>query len=308
MKGTGGLIRGGRAVGGWLGRVSRFRKPQAQASPASGEPRIGLALGGGFARGIAHAGVLRAFEQHGIPIYAIAGVSSGAMVAAAYASGTSPGEIQRAGCSMRFNDVARWTISRMGLAASERMEPFLLKLLKKYRFEEMRIPLAIVATDLASGQPAVFHGSGDVLMPIRASCAYPGLYQPVRNNGSFLVDGAMAMEIPARAVRELGATHVVSVHIPMPCLVSTPRNLFHVVNRCFQILQSRTEPSWRECSDIVIEPDLQGMSWDAFDCGDQMVAAGEAAALAVLPRIRRWLEDAPSAKVTMPAETLRVTG
>lgn len=307
MKGTGRLIRSGRKVGGWLGRVYKPRKLQV-TPPLSGTPRIGLALGGGFARGIAHAGVLQALERHRIPIHAIAGVSAGAMVAAAYASGTSPGEIQQIGCSMRFNHVARWTISRMGLAASERMTPFLLKLLKTYRFEEMRIPLAVVATELASGRPAVFRDSGDVLLPIRASCSYPGLYQPVRLNGFFLVDGAMAMEIPAQAVRDLGATHVISVHIPMPGLPSAPRNLFHVVNRCFQILQTRTEPAWRECSDLVIEPDLQGLGWDAFDCGEQMVAAGEAATLAVLPQIEQWLSRTPATLPAREPETLRLTG
>jgi NTE family protein len=307
MKGTGRLVRSGRKVGGWLGRVYRPRKSPA-APPASRMPRIGLALGGGFARGIAHVGVLQALERHRIPIHAIAGVSAGAMVAAAYASGTSPEEIQQIGCSMRFNHVARWTISRMGLAASERMTPFLLRLLKNYQFEQMRIPLAVVATDLTTGQPAVFRDSGDVLLPIRASCSYPGLYQPVRVNGYFLVDGAMAMEIPAQAVRDLGATHVISVHIAMAGLPSAPRNLFHVVNRCFQILQIRTEPAWRACSDIVIEPDLQGLSWDAFECGEQMVAAGEAATLAVLPQIEAWLSEAPAARSSIEPQALRLTG
>src|SRR5437762_12104160 len=114
-------------------------------------PRIGLALGGGFARGIAHAGVLRAFERHGIPLHCITGVSAGSIVAAAFASGAQADDIGLIGASMRFRDVARWSLCRMGFLGSERMKRFLERLLKTYRFEEMRIPLGIVATDLCTG-------------------------------------------------------------------------------------------------------------------------------------------------------------
>lgn len=286
MKGTGTLARSGRHVGRWLGSIHR-RALHLRPAAGSGE-RIGLALGGGFARGIAHAGILRVFEQHGIEIHCIAGVSAGAIVAAAYASGASPEEIRRMGCSMRFADVARWTISRMGLVGSERMAGFLMRLLKCYRFDEMRIPLAIVATDLASTTPVIFRDQGDVLLPVRASCSYPGLFQPVRYQETYLVDGAMSMEIPAAAARALGATRVISVHLPIQGPSAIPSNMFQVINRCFQIMHTRTEQSWRSQSDLVIEPDVRGISWDAFQCGEQIVAAGEKAALEALPQILSW--------------------
>ena len=108
--------------------------------------RIGLALGGGFARGIAHAGVLKVFEERNIPIHCVAGVSAGSLAAAAFASGVSAAEIAHISSSMRFGDVARWTFSRMGLVGNERMAVFLRKLLKSFRFEDMRIPLGVVAT------------------------------------------------------------------------------------------------------------------------------------------------------------------
>src|SRR5687767_2204166 len=167
--------------------------PPSQSTPV--QPRIGLALGGGFARGVAHAGVLRAFERQGIPLHCITGVSAGAIVAAAYASGAKADEIARAGCAMRFGDVARWSLCRMGFVVSERMKRFLERLLKSYRFEEMRIPLGVIATDLCTGQPVSFRDTGDVFLPIRASCSYPGLFQPVRYQDQLLVDGAMSMEI-----------------------------------------------------------------------------------------------------------------
>jgi NTE family protein len=264
--------------------------PPVTAAP----PKIGIALGGGFARGIAHAGLLKVFQEHRIPIHCITGVSAGAIVAAAYASGAEPDEIARVGSSMRFTDIGRWSLGWMGFAASERMKTFLERLLKTSRFEEMRVPLGIVATDLATGDPVPFHGEGEVVVPIRASCAYPGLFHPVKHQGSLLVDGAMSIEVPARLARQLGATHVISVHVPN-CEGALPSNVFQVVNRCFQILHRRTEESWRRESDLVIDLDVGKVEWDGFSAAPNLVRAGEAAGLAALPVIQEWLSRCPQA-------------
>jgi NTE family protein len=284
-----------KATRGFLAALrsfSRLKRPSILASPEPVPPKIGLALGGGFARGIAHAGVLDVFERHQIPIHCITGVSAGSIVAGAYASGATPAEIARAGCTMRFGDVARWSLGRMGFVVSERMTRFLERLLKNYRFEEMRIPLGVLATDLGSGQEVTFRDKGDVFLPIRASCSYPGLFQPVRYEGRLLVDGAMSMEIPALLARELGATHVVSVHLPALGAAASPSNMLQVINRCFQIMQSRSEEGWRRESDLVIAPDVRGLAWDAFGCGPELINAGEAAALAALPKIQAWFGPA----------------
>ncbi|HEV2445904.1 MAG TPA: patatin-like phospholipase family protein [Candidatus Sulfopaludibacter sp.] len=298
-------------MSGLLTALRRLARPKRAAELVSPLPRpkIGLALGGGFARGIAHAGVLEVFERHQIPIHCITGVSAGSIVAGAYASGASPDEIARAGCAMRFGDVARWSFGRMGFVVSERMKRFLEKLFKRYRFEEMRIPLGVLATDLCTGETVRFRDVGDVFLPIRASCSYPGLFQPVRHDGRLLVDGAMSMEIPALLARELGATRVISVHLPALNGDTSPTNMFQVVNRCFQIMQTRTEDTWRSQSDLVISPEVRGVTWDAFDSGPALIKAGEAAALAALPKIQSWLGAAasgadgrrlPSAKVLEP--------
>ena len=279
--------------------------------------KIGLALGGGFSRGIAHAGVLEALDRHHIPIHCVTGVSAGAIVAAAYASGATPSEIARVGCSMRFQDVARWSFSRMGFVVSERMQRFLEKLLRNYRFEEMRIPLGVVATDLASGQPVEFHGSGDVVLPVRASCSYPGLFRPVRYKGRLLVDGAISMEVPAMLARRLGATHVISVYLPTLQSDEAPSNVFQVVNRCFQIMQRRIEKDWRVASDLVIAPDVRGIPWDGFDRGMEMVKAGEKAAeVALTPGFSRLLDRgkhlangrSAGSPAPLPAENLARSG
>jgi len=287
------VSKAARHVGAFLGGLRREpRLADLLVSPAPVLPRIGLALGGGFARGIAHAAVLKVLEEHRVPIHCITGVSAGSIVAAAYASGASPDEIARAGCSMRFADVGRWSLGRLGLVGSERMRRFLERLLKVYRFEEMRIPLGVLATDLSTGTPVSFFGSGSVFDPIRASCSYPGLFHPVRHQGRLLVDGAMSMEIPAALARQLGATHVISVHLPARGPSPHPNNMFQVVNRCFQILQSRSESDWRLHTDLVIAPDVRGVEWNGFELGPRLLQAGESAALAAVSAIRDWFPSA----------------
>lgn len=271
-----------QVAGSFISRLRRFSK---------NEPRIGLALGGGFARGVAHAGVLEVFEKNRIPIHCIAGVSAGSIVAAAYASGVAPAEIARVGCGMRFGDVSSWTLCRMGFLASEPMKKFLERLLKRYRFEEMRIPLGVIASDLCAGQAVAFRDQGDVFLPIRASCAYPGLFLPVHHEKRLLVDGAITIEIPALLARQLGATHVISVYLPTESEARPPRHVFEVVNRCFQILNKRTEDGWRNASNLVITPDVGAITWDGFGCGPAMIKAGQEAALAALPKIQGWLAN-----------------
>jgi NTE family protein len=227
-------------------------------------PRIGLALGGGFARGIAHVGVLRELEKNKIPISVVTGVSSGSIVAAAVASGATSDEIEQVALSMKFRDIARWTLSPLGLAGSDRMITFLTRLLKANRFEDLRIPLGIVATDLNTGRPVTFHDKGDVVMPIRASCAYPGLFLPIRYQGRLLVDGFVSMEVPAEPLLQMGADKIISVAIPNQEGSDEYGSMLSVVSRCFQIMTERTQMSWRRYSSVVIAPPVADMSWDSF--------------------------------------------
>ncbi len=262
--------------------------------------RLGVAFGGGFARGIAHVGVLRALEKNKIPISAVAGVSSGAIMAAAVASGATSDDIEKIALSMRFRDVARWTLNLTGLAGSDRMIAFLARLLKANRFEDMQIPLAIAATDLITGKPVLFHGSGDVVLPIRASCAYPGLFSPIRHNGRLLVDGFVSMEVPAEPLLQLGADRVISVNIPNHEGMEDYGNMLSVVSRCFQVMSGRCEHSWRRYSKVVITPPCATMAWDSFASAKQLIECGEQAAMEALPTIRKWISapETPAARET----------
>jgi NTE family protein len=217
-------------------------------------------------------------------------VSSGSIIAAGFAGGADSYALEKVARSMKFADVARWRLSKLGLVGSERMEMFLRKAIPVHRFEDMRIPLAIVATDLKDGSPVVYRGKGEVFAPVRASCSYPGLFQPVRYDGRFLVDGAISMEIPAKPLRLMAVSKVVSVALPPPPIAQDPGSMFAVVNRCFQIMQQRTETDWRQYSDLVITPDVSGVGWDDFTQVDRLLEAGMKAAERMLPMLRRFAE------------------
>src|SRR6266851_2689192 len=151
--------------------------PFERAMPAP-RPGIGLALGGGFARGFAHLGVLQVLEQNHIPITHIAGTSVGSILGAAYASGAPLAHVIETCRALRFRDIARWRVSRLGLASNQRLENLIKRVFESRQFEELRIPLAVVATDLTSGDTVVFT-QGNLVDAIRASCAFPGLFEPV---------------------------------------------------------------------------------------------------------------------------------
>jgi NTE family protein len=289
----------------WHWRWLRKRSGRITALRST-EPRIGLALGGGFARGIAHVGVLRVLERENIPIYCATGVSAGSIVAAAYASGATVNEIGSAASTMRLSDVAKWGLSRLGFAGSERMTPFLQRLLKHMQFDDMKIPLGVIATDIRSGRAIEFRDCGDVAPAIRASCSYPGLFRPVEFNGHTLVDGAISVEVPSRLARKMGATHVISVCIPNQAEDFEAHHMFEVINRCFQIMMANNEDSWRDHSDIVLLPDVGSIPWDGFENAKRMIEAGEAAAESALPEIREWIGQ--SAEVhAATAASLRAT-
>ena len=268
----------------WIGSAVKGLRSFAYAGQGS-RPRIGLALGGGFARGIAHVGVIRELELSGVPIDYIAGTSVGALIAAAYASGSTTEEMERQGSATRFRDFGRWTISRMGMASNERLEEFLHKFTLLHRFEDMKIPLGIVATDLLSGQSTYFT-HGEIGPAIRASCAYPGLFLPIDYQDRLVVDGFLTEQVPAVCSRRMGADVVISVNLELGVLTSRPRNTIEVISRSFSIIQQTARQPWRDATDVLIEPDVHDILWDEFIKTPQLVAAGMAATHAALPTIR----------------------
>jgi len=278
------IVRSVQAFGRELKRQTRLELPGEHARP----PKVGLALGGGFARGLAHIGVIKVLEEERIPIDLIAGTSVGSVIGAGYASGVSARELVEVAGLVRFKDFSRWTFSRFGLFSNDKMATFLKKVLRCTTFEELRIPLAVAATDILTGEPAVFT-SGNLIDPVRASCAYPGMFQPVRVNGRLLVDGLLAHAVPAAPLREMGAERIISVHLSADWLKPNgPRHVFDIIGQCFSIAQDKMAGPWRLASDVVVEPEIGAFSYDDFARAADMIRAGEKAARAVLPKIREW--------------------
>ncbi len=263
-------------------------------APSPHAPAIGLALGGGFARGIAHIGVLRVLEEEGIPVRVMTGTSVGALIGACYCSGLTLEEMEGVARSVRFTTFARWTVSRYGFASNDRMAAFLDRTLKVRTFEELRIPLGVTATDFNTGQGVVFH-SGSIVDPVRASCAYPGMFLPVEIRGRYLVDGMLSHPVPTRPLREMGADRVIAVHLKGTWSNGgPPRHLFDVIGQSFAIAQDAMSSLWRGAADLVIEPDVAGFGYDDFKRADDLIRVGEVAMRKALPEVRKWLE--------MPAE------
>ncbi len=293
MKSLGKIIRSVQAFGRELSR-----KPGT--TDASQLPAIGLALGGGFARGMAHIGVLKVLEEEGIPIRIVAGTSVGALIGAAYCSGLSIEELEKLARSVRFTTFARWTVSRYGFASNDRMVSFLSRTLKVKTFEELRIPLGVTATDFNSGEGVVFH-SGSIIDPVRASCAYPGMFLPVNIRGRWLVDGMLSYPVPTRPLREMGADRVLAIHLRGQWSKGgAPRHLFDVIGQSFAIAQDMMRHLWQGAADVVVEPDVAGFAYDDFKRSDELIRSGEVAMRQAMPEVRKWLET--SAESMVPAK------
>lgn len=265
---------------------------------------VGLALGGGFARGVAHLGVLKVFREHNVRVSHIAGSSVGSILGAAYASGAPLERIVDACRTLRFRDIARWRVSRLGLASNQRLGALIERVFGSRQFEDLEIPLAVVATDLASGEPAVFT-QGNLVDAIRASCAFPGLFEPVQIGTRCLADGGLVAPVPTQTAHLLGAQTVIGVSVGMQDgHRGVPTNIFQVVSRAVSAAQKHQLELWERYADLVLRPDVQFLAWDDFARADEAIAAGAAAALRALPRIEKLLEQ--KSKAEMPSEAEQV--
>ena len=258
-------------------------------------PRIGLALSGGAARGIAHVGVLRALAEHEIPIDCIAGTSAGSLVGGAMASGLPLSEIEAIGRTLRWRDVGRMTMSRMGVQSNERLEHYLRARLPVTRFEELPIPFAAVATDLQSGTAVIMRDEGDLPFAIRASCAIPGWYVPVTDeHGRQLVDGGLIANIPSAVARSLGADIVIAVDVNAEGakFLGPSLSIISVMVQSMLLVQRTAALHQLAEADLIIRPLVGQIRWDEMSRAEELIAAGYDAAIASVPEIKASIEAA----------------
>jgi NTE family protein len=253
-------------------------------------PLIGLALGGGMARGCAHIGVLRELEKNQIPIDLLAGVSVGSLIGGAYAAGLSPDHIEELALKISWNDLGRVTISKLGFYNNERTEGYVRKHFPVAEFDKTRIPFGAVATDLQTGKMVIFT-EGSLPLAIRASCAMPVFYTPVMVNGRMMVDGGLVGHIPASVVRLMGADVVIAVdinsqHLPIP----QPTHLFTVMMQSLSIMGRSAVQYLYADADVIIRPQIEHIRPDDLSKAAEMIAAGEEGARRVIHKIKRLLE------------------
>jgi NTE family protein len=274
----------------------------SSAAVPSCRPGIGLALGGGFARGFAHLGVLQVLEQQHIPIACIAGTSVGSILGAAYASGAPLARIMATCRTLKFRDIGSWHVSRLGLASNHRLGDLVERVFDAKQFEDLRIPLAVVATDLNTGEPVMLT-HGNLVDAIRASCAFPGLFEPVKIGTRCLADGGLVAPVPTRAARDLGADFVLGVSVGVQeGDRESPSNIFQVVTRAVAAAQKHQLEVWERDADLVLRPDVQSFAWDAFDRADEAIAAGAEVTRRALPRIQKYLERSEAGSSSLEAD------
>ncbi|MBK9155480.1 MAG: patatin-like phospholipase family protein [Chloracidobacterium sp.] len=257
-----------------------------------GRKKLGIALSGGGARGFAHVGVLRTLAANGIEPDLIAGVSAGSFVGGAIASGLSVDELVEIGKTVSWLRIAGFSYSPRGLLSSSAMETFIEKHFPVTRFEELKIPFAAVACDLATGEEIVFRDKGDLSFAIRASCAIPGVFVPMIDaEGRSLIDGGAATPMPTKAVRKMGADIVVAVDV-LSCGGSSrtvPTTLVGTLFQSAMLMIARASKNQHYRADIVIEPQVVRIRPDEIARRDELIELGEKAAEEMLPRINELL-------------------
>ena len=259
-------------------------------------PRLGLALSGGAARGIAHVGVLKVFAEEGIRVDCVAGTSAGALVGGAFAAGVPVEEIERDALSMRWRDFGRMTLSRLGVQSNAAMEEYLREHLPVTRFEELPTPFAAVATDLLTGARVVMRDEGDLGFAIRASCAIPGWYVPVTDpEGRQLVDGGLVANLPVSVVRALGAEVAVAVDVNHEGakFMRPPTSVVGVLFQSMLVVQRVSIEHQRQLADVCISPAVGHLRWDELARAAEFIDAGVEAARAALPALKELLEPQP---------------
>lgn len=258
--------------------------PAPAAPPPPKPPRIGLALGGGAARGFAHIGVIQALEENGIRPDLVVGTSAGSLVAALYASGLRGVELVQLADAMDESAITDWSFPGRGLIRGEALARFVREHTGGKSIEQMSLPLGIVATDLDSGAPILFQ-RGDTGMAVRASSAVPAVFQPVRIGAREYVDGGLVSPVPVRFARQMGAELVVAVDISAAPEGNATGDAMRMLLQTFAIMGRSINSFELRDADVVLRPRLPGVSGADFAARKRSILAGRDAMLAALAEL-----------------------
>jgi len=261
--------------------------PDKSAAPPAA-PKIALALGGGAARGFAHIGVIKALEAQGIVPDIIVGTSAGSVVAALYAGGANGFELQKLALSMEDGSVSDWVLPDRGFIRGEALQNFVNKALVNRPMNALPRKLAVVATELQTGEMTVLR-SGDVGLAVRASSSVPGVFQPVRIGGREFVDGGLVSPVPAKVARDMGADLVIAVDISSKPKNAKVSSMIDVLLQTFTIMSTTVAQYQLGQADVVIRPDVGSIGGTDFQSKHLAILEGEKAAAEKMEQIRAAL-------------------
>ncbi len=263
--------------------------PAPVVAPATPEPtralRVGLALGGGAARGFAHVGVIKALEAAGIPVDVVTGTSAGSMVAVMYASGMNAAQLQQASSTMDEATLADWTLSTRGMIKGQALQDYVNGQVKNRPLDAMNKPVGVVSTDFQSGQGITFT-RGNSGMAVRASASIPGVFSPTKIGDRTYVDGGLASPVPAKAAKQMGADFVIAIDISARP-GKPPEGLAATLNQTVAIMgQNLRNEELKSYADVVIHPNLDHVSGTDFKSRTVSIAEGEAATVREMSQIK----------------------
>lgn len=256
-------------------------------------PKVGLALGSGGLRGLAHVGVLRVLERENIPVDYIAGCSIGSMIGALYCAGQQPDTILKLARHLKRNYWLDFIIPKMGIVSGEKVLQVMRLLTQQKSFADLKTPLAVVATEINHGKEVVFT-EGDLAKAVRASISVPGIFVPYQWDDMLLVDGAVLNPTPIDVVRKMGADIVIGVDLAYASTVSSITNMFDVIIQSIDIMERELSKHRQPHCDVLIRPEISHISPSSFEAIEECVALGEAATELVVGEIRRLLAGEPS--------------
>ena len=274
-------------AGGLAGCQTPPPAPPAALKPPKA-PRIGLALGGGAARGFAHIGVIQVLEEAGIRPDLVVGTSAGSLVAALYAAGRSGAALARVALAMDESAITDWSFPGRGMIRGDALARYVREQTGGRTIEQLPMPLGIVATDLDNGSPMLFQ-RGDVGLAVRASSAVPAVFQPVSIGGREYVDGGLVSPVPVRFARQMGAELVIAVDISSPPDGNATGDPFKMLLQTFSIMGKSINSFELKDADIVLRPRLLGVSSADFTARKQAIDSGREAATAGLAALRSRL-------------------
>ena len=259
--------------------------PPVAARPAPKPPRIGLALGGGAARGFAHIGVIQVLEAAGIRPDLVVGTSAGSLVAALYASGKNGAELEAVALTLDEGAITDWAFPSRGVIRGEALARFVRQHTGNLPIERQKLPLGIVATELDSGAGVLFQ-RGDTGSAVRASSSVPAVFQPVLIGGKEYVDGGLVSPVPVRYARQMGAELVLAVDISTPPDGRPTGDTMQVLLQTFAIMGKSINQFELRSADLVVRPGLEGVSSADFTSRVRAIRAGRDAAQALLPELK----------------------